>query len=218
MENPVKPATVQPPPRFPGLTRRMIRAHAARLFRDVFSTQRLTVREWRLVEKDLARKLEHDGFWNAPGGPNEGTPTGLATCSTGDSRCRNWFSETKKNQLQPKKKKHTMESNYEAIENAQGEIARERVRADLENLTQNAEDLLKTTAGDVSEKTKEVRSRVAAALESAKATCVRLQAQSVATAKEAAKKTDAVIREHPYESIGVAFGLGVLIGVLVIRK
>jgi ElaB/YqjD/DUF883 family membrane-anchored ribosome-binding protein len=27
-----------------------------------------------------------------------------------------------------------------------------------------------------------------------------------------------VIRDHPYESIGVAFGLGLLIGVLVARK
>jgi len=27
-----------------------------------------------------------------------------------------------------------------------------------------------------------------------------------------------VIRTHPYESIGVAFGIGLLIGVLVTRK
>ena len=33
-----------------------------------------------------------------------------------------------------------------------------------------------------------------------------------------AKATDKVIREHPYQSIGVAFGIGVLIGVLVTRK
>jgi len=33
-----------------------------------------------------------------------------------------------------------------------------------------------------------------------------------------AKATDKVIREHPYESIGVAFGVGLLIGVLATRK
>ena len=32
------------------------------------------------------------------------------------------------------------------------------------------------------------------------------------------KKADTVIRDHPYESIGIAFGLGLLIGVLVRRK
>ncbi len=35
---------------------------------------------------------------------------------------------------------------------------------------------------------------------------------------ERAKATDVVIREHPYETVGIAFGLGVLIGFLVRRK
>lgn len=111
-----------------------------------------------------------------------------------------------------------METNYEAIEKSYGAVARERVRADLENLTRDAEDLLKATAGDVSEKAKEARTRVAAALERAKTTCVHLQEQTVATAKAAAKKADTVIREHPYESIGVALGVGVLLGIVIARK
>jgi hypothetical protein len=40
----------------------MVRLHAARLFRDVFRKRLLTRREWRLVESDLARKLERDGL------------------------------------------------------------------------------------------------------------------------------------------------------------
>lgn len=111
-----------------------------------------------------------------------------------------------------------MESNYEAIEQSHGDIARERIRADLEALTRDAEDLLKATAGDVSEKAKEARSRVAAALERAKTTCIRLQEQTIANAKIAAKKADAVIRDHPYESIGIAFGVGLLLGVVVTRR
>jgi hypothetical protein len=57
-----RPLIVQPQPRIPGLTRRMVRAHAERLFRDVFLKQSLSVADWRLVEEDLARKLERDGF------------------------------------------------------------------------------------------------------------------------------------------------------------
>ena len=37
-------------------------------------------------------------------------------------------------------------------------------------------------------------------------------------AVERAKAADRVIREHPYQTIGVAFGLGLLIGVLVSRR
>ena len=33
-----------------------------------------------------------------------------------------------------------------------------------------------------------------------------------------ARATDRTIRQHPYESIGIAFGVGVLIGVLINRR
>lgn len=111
-----------------------------------------------------------------------------------------------------------METNYEAIEKGQSAVARERVMSDLKSLTHDAEDLLKATAGDVSDKAREARSRVSAALERAKATYSRLQDQTIAGAKVAAKKADVVIRDHPYESIGIAFGVGLLIGVLVARR
>jgi ElaB/YqjD/DUF883 family membrane-anchored ribosome-binding protein len=111
-----------------------------------------------------------------------------------------------------------METHFDNIQHAHSTLARERVVADLKSLVRDSEDLLKATAGDVSEKARETRARVSAALERAKETCVNLQEQTAATARTAAKKADTVIREHPYESLGVAFGVGLLIGVLVMRK
>jgi hypothetical protein len=40
----------------------MVRAHAVRMFRDVLLTRPLTNHEWRLVEADLARRLENTGW------------------------------------------------------------------------------------------------------------------------------------------------------------
>jgi ElaB/YqjD/DUF883 family membrane-anchored ribosome-binding protein len=111
-----------------------------------------------------------------------------------------------------------METNFEAIERAHSAIARGRVLNDLQILARDTEDLLKATAGDLSEKVRETRARVRSAVDRAKATCVHLQEQTVATAKAAAREADVVIRKHPYESIGVAFALGLLIGVLVRRR
>jgi ElaB/YqjD/DUF883 family membrane-anchored ribosome-binding protein len=111
-----------------------------------------------------------------------------------------------------------METHFENLEQAQSAIARERVLADLRTLAHDSEELLKATAGDVSEKAKEARSRLAAALARSKSTVEELQSQALAGAKAAAKKADTVIREHPYESLGVAFGVGLLIGVLVGRR
>ena len=92
--------------------------------------------------------------------------------------------------------------------------ANQRLLKDLRLVMRDAEDLLKATAGEANEKVKEVRARLKGALESARGTCEDLQDRTL----EAAKATDTVIREHPYESIGVAFGAGVRIGVLVGRR
>jgi ElaB/YqjD/DUF883 family membrane-anchored ribosome-binding protein len=107
-----------------------------------------------------------------------------------------------------------METVFEEMQTAQGDVSREKVKEDLRVLVRDAEGLLKATAGDVSEKAKEARSQLMETLEKAKATCHRLQDKTVA----AAKATDKLIREHPYESIGIALGAGLLIGVLVARK
>jgi ElaB/YqjD/DUF883 family membrane-anchored ribosome-binding protein len=64
----------------------------------------------------------------------------------------------------------------------------------------------------------ELKDRFSSALDSAKTTYQRIQENTVAGAKAA----DKTIREHPYGSIGVAaglaFGLGLLIGVLAGRR
>jgi len=111
-----------------------------------------------------------------------------------------------------------METHFENFEQAQSQLARERVMADLRSLVHDSEELLKATAGDVSEKAREARTRLSAALERSKSTVADLQSQAMAGAKAAARKADTVIREHPYESLGVAFGVGLVIGVLVGRR
>ena len=60
---------------------------------------------------------------------------------------------------------------------------------------------------------RDLRAKLETATEKAKEVCQRLQDESVAAAKAA----DKAVREHPYQAIGVAFGVGVLIGVLASR-
>ena len=60
---------------------------------------------------------------------------------------------------------------------------------------------------------RDLRAKLEAAIEKAKEVCKRLQEETAAAAKVA----DKAVREHPYQAIGVAFGLGVLIGVLATR-
>ena len=85
-------------------------------------------------------------------------------------------------------------------------------------LVRDSEALLRATASDVSEKAQEARARMTAAMERAKATCQELQAQGLESAQAAARKADDTIRAHPYESLGIAFGVGLLIGALMRRR
>jgi ElaB/YqjD/DUF883 family membrane-anchored ribosome-binding protein len=111
-----------------------------------------------------------------------------------------------------------METYFENMTQAQSGMARDRVLQDLKTLAHDSEALLLATADDLSEKAKGARARLAGALERAKTTYAELQGQTIAAAKAAGKKADIVIREHPYESLGIAFGVGVLVGVLVARR
>ena len=111
-----------------------------------------------------------------------------------------------------------METHFENLVQAHSVLARERVLRDLKTLARDAEDLLKATAGDLNEKTKVARAHLTGVLERAKKTGAELQELTIASARTGAKRADAVIRDHPYESIGVAFGIGLLVGVLVRRK
>ena len=90
----------------------------------------------------------------------------------------------------------------------------DKLAADLKRVVCDSEQLLQDSAGVVGEKARELRGRLAQGVEVAKATYHRLEE----SARHGAKATDRAIREHPYQSMGIAFGLGVLIGVLARRR
>lgn len=94
------------------------------------------------------------------------------------------------------------------------EQSTERLVADLKRIASDCEALLHDTKDAAGDQAQAIRSRLADTIEAAKRTCRRLEDKGV----EAAKAADRTIREHPYESIGIAFGVGLLIGVLVGRK
>ncbi len=107
-----------------------------------------------------------------------------------------------------------MESNSETTNMGVEAVTKDKLVNDLKSVARDAEELIKATAGDLGEKAQEARTRLAAALERAKVSYQKIQDKAV----EGARATDVCIREHPYQSLGVAFGLGLLIGLLIKRK
>ena len=94
------------------------------------------------------------------------------------------------------------------------EDSTEKLLQELKEVVEDGEELLRTGASELSEKGLAARAKLAAALDTARETGRKLQEKTIA----GARATDRVIREHPYQSLGVAFGVGLLIGVLINRR
>ena len=85
---------------------------------------------------------------------------------------------------------------------------------DLGQLAEDARALMAATADVAGEKVSEARKRLAAALESGKEIYGRAREKAV----EGVKAADEVVRDHPYQAIGIAFGVGALVGYLASRR
>ncbi len=102
-----------------------------------------------------------------------------------------------------------METFFKNITAEEG--TKEKLSQDLMTLIHDAEDLVKATSGTLANKSKE---ELLTALGKLKITCRRVEAQAVAGGRATAR----IVREYPYPSIGFAFGLGLLMGVLAVRR
>jgi ElaB/YqjD/DUF883 family membrane-anchored ribosome-binding protein len=81
-------------------------------------------------------------------------------------------------------------------------------------LAEDARALMAATADVAGEKVSEARKRLAAALESGKKILGQVKDKAVV----GAKATDEAVREHPYQAMAVAFGVGAIAGYLISRR
>ena len=94
------------------------------------------------------------------------------------------------------------------------EESTERLLQDLKAVVQDGEELLRASVQELGERGNAAREKLAAALEVAKETKRKIEERAV----EYAKSTDELIREHPYQSIGIAFGVGMVFGIIMNRR
>jgi ElaB/YqjD/DUF883 family membrane-anchored ribosome-binding protein len=91
---------------------------------------------------------------------------------------------------------------------------KQAINNDLGTLAEDARALMAATADVAGEKVGEARKRLAAALESGTEIYGRVRDRAV----EGAKVADQTVRENPYQAIGIALGVGALIGYLLSRR
>jgi len=85
------------------------------------------------------------------------------------------------------------------------------VYREFENLTEDSKALLAATADAAEHKIVEARKRLAAGLENSRRAWAQMQEQAV----EGAEAANKAVQNHPYQAIGVAFGVGLALGCLL---
>jgi ElaB/YqjD/DUF883 family membrane-anchored ribosome-binding protein len=94
----------------------------------------------------------------------------------------------------------------------------EKLVADFKVVVADAEELLRATAGQAGDKVNEMRGRLQDHLANAKASLVEAQAAVVDRAKQVGRATDDYVHDNPWRSVGIAGGIGLLVGLLIGRR
>jgi len=98
------------------------------------------------------------------------------------------------------------------------EVTTDQLLADLKTVMSDAEALLRATSAQTGEKIQEVRARAEESLRQAKARLSSIEDEALQRARQAAQYTDEYVRENPWQSVGIAAGVGLLLGLLLARR
>jgi ElaB/YqjD/DUF883 family membrane-anchored ribosome-binding protein len=97
--------------------------------------------------------------------------------------------------------------------NQNAAVTRDKLVEDFKVLSKDVQELLKATASVVGEKAAEARVRVEDSLKMAQDKLAIAQESVKAKGKEAITATDEYVRDNPWNAVGIATGVGFLLGI-----
>lgn len=96
--------------------------------------------------------------------------------------------------------------------------SQEQLVSDIKSVISDAEEMLGATADQTGEKIANLRARIQVRLRDAKLRLIEAEALLVAKTKAAARATDEYVHESPWTAVGIAAGVGVLVGLVIGRR
>ena len=96
--------------------------------------------------------------------------------------------------------------------------SKDRLVGDLRNLVADAEELLKATASQAGDKIGVARQKIEQSLIEGKKALADAEKTLVAKSKECAEIADDYVRENPWSAVGIAGGIGLVLGLLIRGK
>lgn len=101
--------------------------------------------------------------------------------------------------------------------NAENAISKEKLMLDMRAVVTDAEELLRATAGQAGEKVSAARERIQSNIAVAKDRLMDAEHAMVDKTKLAGKATDEYVHENPWRAVGIAAGVGLVVGMLISR-
>jgi ElaB/YqjD/DUF883 family membrane-anchored ribosome-binding protein len=90
--------------------------------------------------------------------------------------------------------------------------------SDMKSAIADAEDMLHATADQTGDKVAGMRARIQERLKGARVRLAEAEASLMAKTRAAARATDAYVHESPWTAIGIAAGVGLVLGVILGRR
>jgi ElaB/YqjD/DUF883 family membrane-anchored ribosome-binding protein len=89
---------------------------------------------------------------------------------------------------------------------------------DLQTVIEDAEALLQATATQTGDRVDGIRARARESLQQARSRLKEAEGEAVEHVREAAATADEYVRGNPWQVVGIAAGVGLLLGLLISRR
>jgi ElaB/YqjD/DUF883 family membrane-anchored ribosome-binding protein len=97
-------------------------------------------------------------------------------------------------------------------------IAVDQLVDDLTAVIRDAENLLRATAAQTGDKVQEIRARAEESVRQAKERLAGIEDEALKHARVLAGEADQYVRGNPWQAVGIAAGIGLVLGVLMMRR
>lgn len=97
-------------------------------------------------------------------------------------------------------------------------VTTEKLIEDLHLVIRDAEALLQATAGQAGERLHDLRQRTQATLASARERLAAAERSAAREIRAAAADADEFVHDKPWQAVGIAAGVGLLVGLLIGRR
>jgi ElaB/YqjD/DUF883 family membrane-anchored ribosome-binding protein len=97
-------------------------------------------------------------------------------------------------------------------------ISKDKLIQDFRIVVADAEELLRATASQAGEKVTAARERIQDSLHAAKVKLAEAEDVIVQQGRLAVRVTDEYVQENPWRAVGIAAGVGLVIGLLIGRR